>query len=80
MSFHYFDLIIGACGRQTLMLTPVPTNTAIPQKPNKSHLHHIAAMDCYEAAEQSEGYICIHLQEVNIPVQFCLAQTDGIKR
>lgn len=64
----------------TLMLSPVPTNIVIPQLPNKSCLHHITAMDHYEAAEESEGYICIHLQEGNVPARFCLAQTHRIKR
>ena len=41
----------------TLMLSPVPTNIVIPQPPNKSCLHHITAMDHYEAAEEREGCI-----------------------
>ena len=40
----------------TLMLSPVPTNSVIPQLPNKSRLHHIMAMDHDEAAEESKRY------------------------
>lgn len=56
------------------MLSPAPTNIVLPQLPNKSRLHRTTAMDHYEAAEESEGCICIQLHEENIPVQFCLAQ------
>jgi len=57
----------------------VPTNIVIPQLPYISYLHHIIAMDHYEAAEESEGFICIHLQEGTIHVRFCFAQTHRVR-
>lgn len=58
----------------------MPTIIVIPQLPDKSCLHHITAMDHYEAAEENGGCICIPLQERDIPVYYCPAQTHRIKR